>query len=164
MMNKITTKRGDSGLTDLLGKNRVEKTDLRVEANGEIDELMSLLGMLKAHPELPTNLYNRVENIQKALMMVMHHVASIATVSVDNLQTETVAMEQFIDEVCRGRNFNFVLPGSSPVEALLQMARAKTRTTERRLCAVNAKYKLSPVVMAYINRLSDYLFAMATIS
>ena len=162
-MNKITTKRGDNGLTDLLGNNRVEKTDHRVEANGEIDELMALLGMLKAHPELPALLYNRVENIQKALMTVMHHVASSATVSVDNLQNEIDAMEQFIDEVCRGRNFDFVLPGSSPVEALLQMARAKARTAERRLCAVNVQTRLSPIVMAYINRLSDYLFVMATI-
>ena len=162
-MNKITTKRGDAGLTDLLGHARVEKTDLRVEANGEIDELMALLGMLKSISSFPPELYSRVERIQTALMTVMRHVAASGADSPDNLQTEIDEMEQFMDSVYNNNRFSFVLPGSSPAEALTQMARAKARTVERRLCAVNAQIKLSPIVMAYANRLSDCLFVMASL-
>lgn len=162
-MNKITTKRGDTGLTDLLGHTRVGKTDARVEANGEIDELMALLGMLKATPAFPADLYCWVERIQKSLMTVMRHVAASGTDTPDGLQTEIDEMEQFVDAAAKASSFTFVLPGSSPAEALAQLARAKARTAERRLCAVNIQTKLSPVVMAYANRLSDFLYVMATI-
>ena len=67
-MNKITTRRGDKGQTDLLDHQRVNKTDCRIEANGEIDELMALLGMLKAKPELPESMRIKIEHIQMMLM------------------------------------------------------------------------------------------------
>ncbi len=162
-MNKITTKQGDMGLTTLIGHARVEKTDVRIEAIGEIDELMSVLGMLKACPLLLADIYSRVERIQNTLMTVMKHIATSGTDTPDNLQTEIDYMEQFMNKVCNDRNFTFVLPGSSPAEALAQMARAKARTAERRMCIVNGQIKLSPTVMAYINRLSDYLFVIASL-
>lgn len=161
-MNKITTRRGDKGQTDLLDHQRVNKTDCRIEANGEIDELMALLGMLKAKPELPEGMRIKMEHIQMTLMAVMKHVASSGATQADFLQADIDDMERYMNETPTEGCFRFVLPGSSPTEALMQLARAKVRTVERRLCAVNAVVPLSPTVMVYVNRLSDYLFVMAS--
>lgn len=160
-MNKITTRRGDKGQTDLLDHQRVNKTDCRIEANGEIDELMALLGMLKAQPELPESMRIKIEHIQMMLMAVMKHVASSGATQVDILQADIDDMERNMNETPTDPSFRFVLPGHSPIEALMQLVRAKVRTVERRLCAVNAVIPLSPTVMVYVNRLSDYLFVMA---
>lgn len=161
-MSKITTRRGDKGQTDLLDHQRVNKTDCRIEANGEIDELMALLGMLKAKPELPEGMRIKMEHIQMTLMAVMKHVASSGATQADFLQADIDDMERYMNETPTEGCFRFVLPGSSPTEALMQLARAKVRTVERRLCAVNAVVPLSPTVMVYVNRLSDYLFVMAS--
>lgn len=162
-MNKITTRRGDKGQTDLLDHQRVNKTDCRIEANGEIDELMALLGMLKAHPELPESMRIKMEYIQIMLMAVMKHVASSGATQVDILQAID-DMERYMNETPADPSFRFVLPGHSPLEALMQFVRAKVRTVERRLCAVNAVIPLHPTVIIYINRLSDYLFYMALLA
>lgn len=140
----------------------MNKTDCRIEANGEIDELMALLGMLKAKPELPESMRIKIEHIQMMLMAVMKHVASSGATQVDILQADIDDMERYMNETPTEGCFRFVLPGSSPTEALMQLARAKVRTVERRLCAVNAVVPLSPTVMVYVNRLSDYLFVMAS--
>lgn len=161
-MNKITTRRGDKGQTDLIDHQSVSKTDCRIEANGEIDELMALLGMLKAQPELSEGMRIKIEHIQMTLMAVMKHVASSGATQADFLQADIDDMERYMNEIPTEGCFRFVLPGSSPAEALMQLARAKVRTVERRLCAVNAVIPLSPTVMVYVNRLSDYLFVMAS--
>lgn len=159
-MNKITTKHGDEGQTDLLGRMRVSKTDCRIEANGEVDELLALLGMVKCQVAMSAADVQRIEHIQVALMAVMKHVAASGQTDVAALESMMVDMEQAIDS--RQAPFSFVLPGSSEAEAWIQMARAKARTVERRLWAVSAHFHLSPVVMRFANRLSDYLFVLAS--
>ena len=95
------------------------------------------------------------------LMAVMKHVASSGATQVDILQADIDDMERYMNETPTEGCFRFVLPGRSSTEALMQLARAKVRTVERRLCAVNAVIPLHSTVIIYINRLSDYLFFMA---
>lgn len=104
----------------------------------------------------------KIEHIQMMLMAVMKHVASSGATQVDILQADIDDMERYMNETPTEGCFRFVLPGHSPIEALMQLVRAKVRTVERRLCAVNAVIPLHPTVIIYINRLSDYLFFMAS--
>lgn len=184
-MSKIYTKRGDKGTTSLLGCRDVPKTDVRVEANGEIDELVALLGVIRAdnrqsearhakeRHDMPLPLSWR--DMQQQLMLVMKHVAmasgkdahteSQTTWQEDELQVLAEAVQQmecFIDAHASQLPFTFVLPGSNRPSAFIHWARSKARTVERRLWAVAEQYRLSTVILCYANRLSDYLFVVAT--
>ena len=197
-MSKIYTKRGDKGTTSLLGCRDVPKTDVRVEANGEIDELVALLGVIRAdnrqwearhakeRHDTPLPLSWR--DMQQQLMLVMKHVAMAsgkdahtesqttwqeeelqvpeqASWQEDELQVLAEAVQQmecFIDAHASQQPFTFVLPGSNRPSAFIHWARSKARTVERRLWAVAEQYRLSTVILCYANRLSDYLFVVAT--
>lgn len=197
-MSKIYTKRGDKGTTSLLGCRDVPKTDVRVEANGEIDELVALLGIIRAdnrqsearhakeRHDMPLPLSWR--DMQQQLMLVMKHVAMASgkdahtesqtswqedglqvpeqtTRQEDELQVLAEAVQQmecFIDAHASQQPFTFVLPGSNRPSAFIHWARSKARTVERRLWAVAEQYRLSTVILCYANRLSDYLFVVAT--
>ena len=197
-MSKIYTKRGDKGTTSLIGCRDVPKTDVRVEANGEIDELVALLGIIRAdnrqsearhakeRHDTPLPLSWR--DMQQQLMLVMKHVAMAsgkdahtesqtswqeeelqvpeqASWQEDELQVLAEAVQQmecFIDAHASQQPFTFVLPGSNRPSAFIHWARSKARTVERRLWAVAEQYRLSTVILCYANRLSDYLFVVAT--
>ena len=95
-------------------------------------------------------------------MAIVNVVGIWVATQVRILQAEMDDMKHYMNETPTEGCFRFVLPGHSPIEALMQLVRAKVRTVERRLCAVNAVIPLHPTVIIYINRLSDYLFFMAS--
>lgn len=161
-MNKIYTRRGDHGATQLLAHERVSKTDSRIEANGEIDELVAVLGMARAQMAETDAHKPELLHIQRQLMAVMGHVASSGTMAVSGLADEVTRMEAQIDSLSSAAPFRFVVPGTDLVEAILHLARTKARTAERRLWALKAHYAIADDVLMYLNRLSDYLFALAT--
>ena len=130
---KIYTKKGDDGLTAVGRGSRVSKTDIRIEANGELDELNALLGVAR----------------------------SLLPVSPEGLEVLVQRMEARIDALSSSAPFGFVIPGDSQREAFLHVARTKARTAERRLWALKAAWPMADGVMIFINRLSDYLFAIA---
>jgi cob(I)alamin adenosyltransferase len=160
-MSKIYTKSGDGGTTGLPGGNRVSKLDLRIEANGEIDELNALIGLVRASLSGNEETCSLLKAIQQLLMAVMAHVAASGKGKPDGLSGMCSRLEAEIDRLAAGNRFCFMLPGGSREEALVHVARAKTRTAERRLWAVNERYTLAADVMQFMNRLSDYLFALA---
>ena len=149
-MKQIYTKTGDKGLTSLRGGVRVSKNDLRIEANGEIDMLNSLLGLFAAaHPLLT--------DIQRELMVVMSHVATPEGKENPrplHCNELTAQMEQAIDAASQPTGF--VLP-----RGIIHVARAQCRTAERRLWAVHRQYPLDESILRMMNRLSDYLFVLA---
>ena len=149
-MKQLYTKTGDSGETSLRGGVRVSKNDLRIEANGEIDMLNSLLGLFAAaHPLLT--------DIQRELMVVMSHVATPEGKENPrplHCKELTQQMEQAIDAATQPTGF--VLP-----RGIVHVARAQSRTAERRLWAVHRQYPLDESILRMMNRLSDYLFVLA---
>lgn len=158
---KIYTKKGDDGLTAVGRGSRVSKTDIRIEANGELDELNALLGVARSLlPEGDVDA-QMIREIQLALMQVMGHVVMPDAVSVEGLEVLTQRMEARIDALSSSAPFGFVVPGDSQREAFLHVARTKARTAERRLWAVKAAWPMAEGVMIFMNRLSDYLFAIA---
>ncbi len=153
----ITTKKGDQGSTSLYDGTRVPKDDARIELNGELDELNALLGLCKA----ATGQSQPYETVQRELMLLMAVVARRPdAAAADVLSAAVDRMEQFVRTATEGRRFDFVLPGRSLADAAIHMARAKVRTCERRLVALQRADALPPVLLVYLNRLSDFLFCL----
>ena len=161
-MKDICTKTGDQGTTSLRGGLRVAKDDIRIETNGEIDQLNALLGIVRA--KLPhDNPYQTVLlNIQRELMVVMSHVATPDGESNPrtlHIQEMTEEMERMIAESTAPAKF--VIPGDNELSAFLHLARTQTRTVERRLWTLCRNHSLNSQIPVFMNRLSDFLFVCA---
>ena len=155
-MTKLFTKTGDQGTTSLATNQRVLKTDIRIEANGCIDELNATLGLAKAI--IGESIAHKITPIQQILMDIM---AAIAGKQIDDTSIKQATTDYENEMTAHEESFAFNVPGSSVANAILHLARAKARTCERRLWEVNATYTLSPNIMVYMNRLSDYLFYLS---
>ncbi|BDG08789.1 cob(I)yrinic acid a,c-diamide adenosyltransferase [Anaeromyxobacter paludicola] len=166
---KIYTKTGDAGDTGLFGGPRVKKDDPRVEAYGAVDELNAALGVARAAaagawPELDALLEGaqhrlfslgaelatpRESRAHGALPPVSPSWAAELEASIDALELELPPLRQF------------VLPGGAPLAAALHLARCVCRRAERRAVTVAGEVEVAPAVLAYLNRLSDWLFVAA---
>lgn len=166
-MNRIYTRSGDSGTTAIHGGSRVKKTDIRIEANGCLDELNVAIGTARSF--LPANHSGQMllKEIQTNLMAAMSIVATpdeIRHKNPNSLPDDCVErIEEGIDKVNEtlGENSFFVLPGGSPAASFLHQARVAARRAERRLWELNAEDAVPAIVLKFINRLSDLFFVMA---
>ena len=155
-MKQIYTKTGDQGQTSLRGGVRVDKDDVRIEANGQLDMLNSLLGLARAGLQADDEAL--VCDVQRELMTVMSHVATPdGAVNPRPLHCDalTLRMEQAIDAAPHPAGF--VIP-----QGIIHVARAQARTVERRLWTLHRQHPLDAGILRMINRLSDYLFVLAT--
>lgn len=166
---KIYTKTGDKGKTSLIG-GRVDKDDLRVEAYGTMDELNSFVG--KAMTELDSttfrDLLEDLEAIQNELFDGGGDLSNVMKERHYKLAEESIeVLEQRIDELMEEAPAleKFILPGGSPASATLHIARTVTRRAERKtVTLMKSEEDVSPVVVRYLNRLSDYFFVAARIA
>ena len=162
---KIYTKTGDGGDTSLFDNTRVSKADARVDAYGEIDELNAALGAARAAGTDP-DLTAVLEQIQKELFAIgarladpAHRISARVT-KADVVDSQIARLEGTIDRL-EGELpplRRFVLPGGSSAGSLLHLARTICRRAERRVVALAV---VDPVIVVYLNRLSDLLFVMA---
>ncbi|MDE2180056.1 MAG: cob(I)yrinic acid a,c-diamide adenosyltransferase [candidate division NC10 bacterium] len=165
---KIYTRKGDKGETGLIGGTRVSKSALRVEAYGEVDELNAVLGWIR------TKLTD--ETIRKELLGIQRDLFAIGAQLADptghveqkaekaGLHEERIReLEGIIDryDTVLSPLRAFILPGGSEGGALLHLARTVCRRAERRMVALSQDESLSPVLIPYMNRLSDLLFTLA---
>lgn len=157
----ITTKGGDAGQTDLLGGARVSKSDIRVECCGVADELGAALGLAKSLCD-DKETRGELEDIQRDLLILGAELAGGDPAK--GLGEETVArLEGIVDRAGAWRGF--VLPGANPASAALHLARTVCRRLERTLVrAGEAGHPCRPLVLSYVNRMSDALYALACIS
>ncbi|NPA47362.1 MAG: cob(I)yrinic acid a,c-diamide adenosyltransferase [Thermococci archaeon] len=155
----ITTKTGDKGLTGLFTGDRVAKHSPIMEANGNIDELDSFLGEAKHH--VPEEMREILERVQVQLYDLMAELASkgkYAKVGEDEIRWLEELIHRYEGEV---QLRAFVLPGSTPVSAKLDVCRAVARRTERSVARLVLDYGFGDKALVYLNRLSDLLFIMA---
>lgn len=156
---KVYTRNGDGGQTSLMGEKNVAKDDVRIEANGMLDELNAVLGVVKAAmPESPQRI--RIDAVQNQIMRIMGVVAGART-DMSALTRITTQLEQDIDAMAVDGKFCFSVPGETPLNAWLHVARARCRTAERRLWTMHARYPVDSAILQFVNRLSDYLFVLA---
>jgi cob(I)alamin adenosyltransferase len=167
---KIYTKTGDTGETSLFDKTRVSKADPRVDAYGEVDELNACLGAARA-ARLDADLTAVLEQIQSELFAVGARLAdpssriaarvekaAVTSAEVEQLESLIDRLETQLPPLRR-----FILPGGSSAGALLHLARTVCRRAERRVVGLGAG-AVDPVIVTYLNRLSDLLFVMARVA
>ncbi len=167
MAPKIYTKKGDDGTTGLLYGGRVRKDSWRIELNGAVDEAQAAIGLARAEAEPGSELHERLTALARDLYVLMAEVATApenrtklaagsTLVSPDMIS----ALEAGIDDLLERFDLpsDFTVPGENRVAAALDFARTVVRRAER--IAVSEPQEGS-LVMAYLNRLSDLLWAMA---
>ncbi len=166
-ITKVYTRTGDDGTTGLGSGARVPKHAPRIEAYGTVDELSAVLGTVLASNPAP-----RTAQVLRRVQNELLHLGADLCVPVDDprrrpgpcLETRHVlALEQLMDELHETLPAlqNFILPGGTPAAAQLHVARTVCRRAERLLVALAAGEPVSPVNLAYLNRLSDALFVLA---
>ena len=164
---KIYTKTGDDGTTGLIGNARVRKDSVRIEAYGEVDELNAALGVVIAHlPSLASSARGWLDAIQNDLFILG---ALLATPPQADRKPAALppqriqALEDQIDQMEKSLKplKNFILPQGTPCAAFIHLSRAVSRRAERRVVALDSKEKVDPLIVVYMNRLSDFLFVLA---
>ncbi len=165
---RIYTRGGDKGKTGIHGGQRVDKGNIRIEANGCMDELNSMIGVVRSFLPATHEWQELLFRIQSEIMVVMSHVATPSDIRDKNPNKPDVDIVSFvedrIDDLTRqmdDKNSYFILPGGTLVSAHLHMARTIARRSERRLWTLNREDELPPVILQFVNRLSDLFFVMA---
>lgn len=163
---KIYTKKGDSGTTGLIGGTRLPKHHIRIESYGTVDELNSYIGLLR---DLITDneAVNVLLEIQDRLFTIGSHLAADPVKSQMELpklfETDITFLEQQIDAMdgqLEPMKF-FVLPGGHSTVSHCHIARCVCRRAERLIAHLSENEPVEPLIGAYMNRLSDYLFMLS---
>ncbi len=161
-LSKIYTRTGDAGTTGLGDGSRVDKDSARVEAYGTVDELNSLLGVLRAH-DLPGEIDGPLLDVQHDLFDLGGELCIPGHTLV---RAERVTeLERVLDGLNAGLPAleEFILPGGSEAAALCHLARTVCRRAERGVVTLSRTETVSEPALAYLNRLSDLLFVMARV-
>lgn len=163
----IYTKTGDKGETSLFDSKRVSKDDIRVESYGTIDELGTWIGLTKnyVHDE---DMHNMLQDIQNKLFTVASNLATEDQTKIKYhiVEEDILDLERIVDHYMGKLNNpkGFIVTGSSKKSAYLHVARTVCRRGERRIISLSKIADIDPLVIKYVNRLSDVLYAMARFS
>lgn len=164
-MAKIYTLTGDKGTTALVGGSRVSKDDVRVETYGTIDELNANIGLLAHNTKLEKAEHRLLIKIQNKLFNIGAYLANPRPdATLNGLTHEDVEqIEQKIDELTAELPpmAGFLLPGGSRLSAVCDVCRTVTRRAERRVVTLARNASVDPLVLQYLNRLSDFFFTFA---
>ena len=164
-ISKVYTRTGDAGQTSLVSGTRVDKDDVRVEAYGTIDELNSNLGVLLHSTKLDNpEVIAIVRKAQNKLFNIGGYLANDKADKLYGVTQEDVAeLERMMDQMnetippAQG----FVLPGGTRLSAQADRCRTITRRAERRVVTLAKVAPIDPLVLEYLNRLSDFFFVFA---
>ena len=161
-MSKITTKRGDSGLTDLYGALRVPKHHYLIQIIGSLDELQSVIGLLKVKLK-KKQLLAELDRVQEYLYQLMAYLANSQAHKLPNLKDMLISVEFQVRNWGNNSQIgrSFVIPGQNEQESLAHLCRAKTRNTERLLSQYATKSVKIKSLLPLLNRLSDYFFVLS---
>jgi cob(I)alamin adenosyltransferase len=168
---KIYTRKGDDGTTGLWYGGRVPKFGGRPEAYGSVDEAAAALGSARAAAERDSELYRDILRLQNELFVAGAELATapeaadrledgVSKITPDLVERLESDIDRYMERVELPPKF--VVPGGTELSARLDVARTAVRRAERRVAALHHAGELAdPVVLTYLNRLSDALFAMA---
>jgi cob(I)alamin adenosyltransferase len=166
---KIYTRTGDSGDTSLLDGTRVPKSDARVDAYGEVDELSAILGLVRS-VGVDADISARLAAIQRDLFALGARLADPASRLAGRVEkaelgpADGTRLEGWIDmhEAELPPLRHFILPGGCQAGATLHLARTVCRRVERRMVELGPA-AVEPPLLVYMNRLSDLLFVLARV-
>lgn len=166
MKSRLYTRTGDDGTTSLVGGTRTPKDSLRLEAYGTVDELNSCLGIVASSEVISEERRAQLHNIQNRLFDIGAILATEpeSAWQPSPLPAEAVAeLESAIDDIDSSLPVmrQFILPGGHRDAAHAHLARTIARRAERRVVNLSRQTSVAPEVVKYLNRISDYLFALA---
>lgn len=160
----IYTRTGDKGTTSLFDNKRVAKDHIRVESYGTVDELVSFLGLAKNYMD-DSEIYDLIQEVQNKLFTVA---TNLATEDKDKVKHHIVEediklLEDNIDKYMGkiGNPTGFIVPGSGIKSGYLHVCRTICRRAERRIITLSSQADVDPLVVKYVNRLSDLIYAIA---
>ncbi|MDE6715346.1 MAG: cob(I)yrinic acid a,c-diamide adenosyltransferase [Muribaculaceae bacterium] len=172
--SNLYTATGDAGTTSLVGGQRVSKIDDRLEAYGTIDELNSFIGVLVATPGVDAGNTTFLQSIQNKLFNIGAYLATdnaeltpeadmqaanaygITPEDVSKVEHQIDALDAAVPALDK-----FLLPGGTLAAAQAHVCRTVARRAERRIIKLHQEHLVAPQVLKYINRLSDYFFALS---
>lgn len=175
-VTKVYTRMGDKGVTRLVGGHEIDKSHLRVEAFGTVDELNSAVGLARSlletnPPGLSSSIKERLQDelgsIQNWLFILGGDLATFVSERWPEMPLITSENTRAIEERLDAMNAElppleeFILPGGTPPAAALHLARSVCRRTERAVLRLSHTEDVGDAVIPFLNRLSDYLFVMA---
>jgi cob(I)alamin adenosyltransferase len=173
-LSKIYTRGGDQGETSLIGGERISKADLRLDTYGTADELNSVLGLLRTcaeqddvPPAVAAESAVVLARIQNSLFDVGSVLATPAGETREGMPCVAAADIAFLEDRIDAYNVelpaldSFVLPGGTMLNAYAHLGRTVCRRFERLLARLDQEAPVTPTVLRYVNRLSDYLFVYA---
>ncbi|MEM0048099.1 MAG: cob(I)yrinic acid a,c-diamide adenosyltransferase [Ignisphaera sp.] len=155
--------RGDDGYTDVIGQ-RISKDSPVIEFIGELDELVSLMGVVKAYlsESKVLDIVDLLDRIQRKLMFIAGYVASMGRMASPIDDNDLASIEKLINDFSNRVVLpsKFVVPGSSLSSALIHFLRAVCRRVERRAVKLLRDGMLDKTTYMYLNRLSDLLYML----
>lgn len=163
-ITRVYTKRGDKGETDLVDGSRVSKASLRVDAFGDVDELNSIIGLVRTKLCQDSEINGILGVIQNDLFIIGADLASPLSINCPRVEEPFITtLEEWADKYLEsvGPLKEFILPGGSEAGALLHLARTVARRAERRVVKLDAEAEINRLCVVYLNRLSDLLFVLA---
>ena len=165
MSFKIYTKTGDLGETSLFGGRRLSKSHLRIECYGTVDELNAFIGLLRDGLSDAAR-KDQLKAIQDRLFVIGSNLASdpekdlpvpdILTSDIDLLENAMDTMDEDLPPLK-----NFILPGGHPLVSQAHVCRTVCRRAERLIVALQGAETVAPIILQYLNRLSDYFFILS---
>jgi cob(I)alamin adenosyltransferase len=164
-LSRLYTRAGDQGQTRLGGGQKVAKSNLRLECYGTVDELNSVLGLVRSLEPCPEimgpllRIQNDLFDLGSDLCFLEEDKGKWPIPQIRPDQIETLEAEIDSMQSQTGPLANFILPGGSRAAAALHVARTVCRRTERLCVRLAEEETIAPLVVQYLNRLSDWLFA-----
>ena len=163
---KIYTRKGDTGTTQLIGGTRVAKQNLRIECYGTVDELNSYIGCVRDQINDEHDKF-LLKEIQDRLFTIGSSLAcdpgksamKIPDLKENDVELLEMEMDRMTDKLPELKSF--ILPGGHFANSICHVARCVCRRGERLVSDLNENEKVDPLVMKYLNRLSDYLFVLS---
>ncbi|OQW36471.1 MAG: cobalamin adenosyltransferase [Nitrospira sp. HN-bin3] len=173
-ITKVYTRTGDAGKTRLAGGQQVWKDSLRVEAYGTVDELNSSVGIVRVFNKEAIELNKQAGQLEDELRWVQNKLFDVGSIlatapgqtfkNMPQVQASDVTrLEKLIDRCQKNLEplKEFILPGGGKVSGFLHQARTICRRAERLCVALSKTEPIDPLIIKFINRLSDALFVLA---
>jgi cob(I)alamin adenosyltransferase len=162
---KIYTKKGDLGETSLIGGKRVKKSNVRLHAYGTVDELNSMVGLLRDSSDNP-DIRKQLLEIQDRLFVLGSLLASapgskmkLPSIAKSDIQDLESYIDEMNDQLPELKTF--ILPGGHPSVSYAHLARTICRRAERWVIEITENETIDAAILEYLNRLSDYFFMLA---
>ena len=164
---KVYTKTGDKGTTSLVNGTRVGKDDIRLEAYGTLDELSAFIAVLMDSTERFNDVFRRIQErlLVAECLLATDETSELRKQLPQMEESDVESIEKFIDEMNEGLKplNSLIIPGGNLLASKCHVCRTVCRRAERAVVRMSRQHDVNPVIMRYLNRLSDMFFVMSRV-